>query len=108
MERIKKYGKQSEKLGDLQLELLDLEPAVSSDEIEAEVASGPLGEAEQNASSAAEQQQKSASRIRGATSYRRIWSGSKRSLPARPASAYAASAAPRRASSATKRPRCWA
>jgi len=42
MERIKKYGTQSEKLSDLQLELLDREPAVSSDEIETEAASGPL------------------------------------------------------------------
>jgi transposase len=47
LERIKKYGKQSETLSDLQLELLDCEPAVSSDEIETEVASGPLPEAEQ-------------------------------------------------------------
>jgi hypothetical protein len=47
MERIHKYGKQSEKLSDLQLQLLDLEPAVSSDEIETEIASGPLPEAEQ-------------------------------------------------------------
>ena len=46
MERIRKYGKQSEKLSDLQLQLLDLEPAVSSDEIETEVASGPLPEVE--------------------------------------------------------------
>jgi uncharacterized coiled-coil protein SlyX len=46
LERIRKYGKQSEKLSDLQLQLLDLEPAVSSDEIETEVASGPLPEAE--------------------------------------------------------------
>jgi len=30
LERIKKYGKQSEKLSDLQLQLLDIEPAVSS------------------------------------------------------------------------------
>src|SRR5664279_4591744 len=37
LERIKKYGKQSEKLSDLQLKLLDLEPAVSSDEIRAEI-----------------------------------------------------------------------
>jgi transposase len=61
LERIKKYGKQSEKLSDLQLELLDREPAVSSEEIETEIASGPLSEEqqeEQNASSAAEQQQK--------------------------------------------------
>lgn len=42
LERIRKYGKQSEKLSDLQLALLDLEPAVSSDEIESEIASGPL------------------------------------------------------------------
>jgi transposase len=61
MERIHKYGKQSEKLSDLQLELLDREPAVSSEEIETEIASGPLSDVqqeEQNASSAAEQQQK--------------------------------------------------
>ena len=58
LERIKKYGKQSEKLSDLQLELLDREPAVSSDEIETEIASGPLSEGEQNASSAAQHQQK--------------------------------------------------
>ena len=38
LERIRKYGKQSEKLSDLQLQLLDLEPAVSSDEIKAEIA----------------------------------------------------------------------
>jgi len=47
LERISKYGKQSEKLSDLQLELLDLEPAVSSYEIETEAAAGPLPEAEQ-------------------------------------------------------------
>ncbi len=58
LERIKKYGKQSEKLSDLQLELLDLEPAVASDEIETEAASGPLPEDEQNAPLAAQQQQK--------------------------------------------------
>jgi transposase len=56
LERIRKYGKQSEKLSDLQLQLLDLEPAVSSDEIECEVASGPLSE-EQNAPAAAAQSQ---------------------------------------------------
>ena len=33
---IAKYGKASEKLSDLQLELLELEPAVSSEEVEAE------------------------------------------------------------------------
>ncbi len=47
LERISKYGKQSEKLSDLQLELLDLEPAVSSDEIETEAAAGPLPDSEQ-------------------------------------------------------------
>jgi len=61
LERIRKYGKQSETLSDLQLELLDLEPAVSSDEIASEAARGPLSDEpheEQNASSAAQQQQK--------------------------------------------------
>jgi transposase len=44
LERIKTYGKQSEKLSDLQLKLLDLEPAVSSDEVEGEIERGPLPE----------------------------------------------------------------
>jgi transposase len=44
MERIRKYGKPSEKLSDLQLELLDHEPAVSSEEIESEAVGGPLSE----------------------------------------------------------------
>jgi transposase len=44
LERIKKYGRQSEKLSDLQLRLLDLEPAVSSGEITAEIERGPLPE----------------------------------------------------------------
>ncbi len=47
LERIQKYGKQSEKLTDLQLDLLDHEPAVSSEEIESEAAAGPLPEPEQ-------------------------------------------------------------
>jgi hypothetical protein len=42
LERIQKYGKQSEKLFDLQLQLLDLEPGVSSVEIEAESQREPL------------------------------------------------------------------
>lgn len=46
LERVKKYGKASEKLTDLQLELLDHEPAVSSEEIETEAAAGPLPEPE--------------------------------------------------------------
>jgi transposase len=41
-ERIARYGKHSEKLSDLQLELLDLEPAVSSDEVEAESGREPI------------------------------------------------------------------
>lgn len=41
-ERVARYGKRSEKLSDLQLQLLNLEPAVSGDEIEAEIAAGPL------------------------------------------------------------------
>lgn len=44
LERIRKYGKQSEKLSDLQLQLLDLEPAVSSEEVAAESLRGPLPE----------------------------------------------------------------
>ena len=42
LERIRKYGKPSERLSDLQLELLDREPAVSSDEVQAEAERGPL------------------------------------------------------------------
>lgn len=47
LERIQKYGRQSEKLTDLQLDLLDHEPAVSSEEIESEAAAGPLPEPEE-------------------------------------------------------------
>ena len=45
LERIRKYGKQSEKLSDLQLQLLDLEPAVSGEEVAGEVERGPLADA---------------------------------------------------------------
>ena len=51
LERIKKYGKQSEKLSDLQLELLDGEPAVASEEIATEAAAGPLPQPEPEKSS---------------------------------------------------------
>ena len=44
LERIKKYGLRSEKLSDLQLKLLDLEPGVSSDEVLGEIESGLLPE----------------------------------------------------------------
>ena len=40
--RIAKYGNRSETLSDLQLELLDLEPGVSSDEVAVESERGPL------------------------------------------------------------------
>lgn len=44
LERIRRYGKRSEKLSDLQLTLLDLEPGVSAEEIEAESLREPLAE----------------------------------------------------------------
>src|SRR5664280_2331857 len=44
LERMKKYGLRSEKLSDLQLQLLDLEPAVSGDEGQGEIERGPLPE----------------------------------------------------------------
>ena len=42
LERIARYGKRSETLSDLQLELLDLEPGVSREEVEAESQREPL------------------------------------------------------------------
>src|ERR1019366_2739293 len=45
LERIKTYGKRSENLSDLQLQLLDIEPGVSTDEIKAEIERGPLPDA---------------------------------------------------------------
>lgn len=48
-QRIEKYGKRSETLSDLQLELLDLEPGVSSEEVEAESQGEPLPPAVSNA-----------------------------------------------------------
>ena len=42
LERIKKYGAQSETLSSLQLELLDSEPGVSGEEVEAEATREPL------------------------------------------------------------------
>ena len=44
LERIRKYGLRSEKLSQLQLQLLDLEPAVSGDEVQGEIERGPLPE----------------------------------------------------------------
>ena len=57
-ERIQKYGKRSEKLSDLQLELLDSEPGVTSDEIEAESTRDPITE---SLASPAEEQSSSTS-----------------------------------------------
>jgi len=45
LERIRQFGKQSEKLSDLQLELLADEPGVSSEEVAGEVERGPLPDA---------------------------------------------------------------
>lgn len=45
LQRIAKYGAGSEKLSDAQLELLDHEPGVSREEVAAEAARPPLGEA---------------------------------------------------------------
>jgi transposase len=42
LERIARYGKRSETLSDLQLELLDLEPGVSSEEVQAESEREPI------------------------------------------------------------------
>src|ERR1700752_2174442 len=42
LDRIARYGKRSETLSDLQLQLLDLEPGVSSEEVEAESQREPI------------------------------------------------------------------
>jgi len=76
LERIKKYGVRSERLSDLQLELLDLEPGVSSEDVQGEIERGPLPE-----SSASNQRAISRLRSSGvpariilaATSCLRIW-----------------------------------
>jgi len=51
LERIRKYGSRSEKLSDLQLELLTCEPGVSSEEVAGEVERGPLPDASASAQS---------------------------------------------------------
>jgi transposase len=58
LERIKKYGLRSEKLSDLQLQLLDLERAVSGDEVQGEIERGPLPESTE-ANNAADKQRRS-------------------------------------------------
>jgi hypothetical protein len=57
LERVKKYGKQSEKLSDLQLQLLDLEPGVSSDEVQSEIERGPLPASNQESDKPTDKQQ---------------------------------------------------
>jgi hypothetical protein len=103
LERIKKYGKQSEKLSDLQLKLLDLEPAVSSDEIKAEIERGPLPE-----STESDKPTSSGSRQNhpGRNELPALWNASTRSSPARPSSAPAASAVAIPRLSATKFRKC--
>ena len=61
LERIARYGKRSETLSDLQLQLLDLEPGVSSEEVAAET----------QASRQAETTQPSCARGAGGCLYRR-------------------------------------
>jgi hypothetical protein len=106
LERIRKYGKQREKLGDLQLELLDYEPAVSSDELETEVASGPLPAAAQEKTG--ETPRRKNKQHPGRNELPAHLERIKRSSPARPSSADAASAAPRPGSLDMKPPKCSA
>jgi transposase len=50
LDRIARYGRRSETLSDLQLQLLDLEPGVSSEEVEAESEREPLQQTAQDKS----------------------------------------------------------
>jgi len=56
--RIAKYGKASEKLSDLQLELLELEPGVSSEEVQAESERESLPESDKPAEESAHQKKR--------------------------------------------------
>jgi len=96
LERIKKYGKQSEKLSDLQLNLLDLEPAVSSDEIKQRSNVARSRNRPQPTSNGTV-----ARIIPAATNCLRLWNVSTRSSHARPSFALAASAVAIPRSSAT-------
>ena len=103
--RIAKYGKASEKLSDLQLNLLELEPGVSSEEVEAESQREPLvtppdALQEQSTPKAT---RKHPSNVRRCP---RICLASKRSSSARPISASAADAAKRLRSSVMKSVKC--
>jgi hypothetical protein len=105
LERIRKYGKQSVKLSDLQLQLLDLEPAVSSEEVAAE---SSAARCRSRPRTAIRPTRNSATGriIRAATSCPRILNGSTRSSLVRPSFAVAASAVPIRRSSVTKFRKC--
>jgi hypothetical protein len=103
LEWIAKYGKHSETLSDLQLELLDLEPGVSGEEVAAESERAPVAPRHRLTRLKASR----GASIPGARRCLRIWSGWSRSLPARRSNAPAPSATKRRRSSATSRPRCW-
>jgi transposase len=91
-EPIVKYGKRSETLSDLQLELLDLEPGVSSEEVEAESEREPILP---KTPDKAERRPRNRHPV-SVRRCRRIWNVSNRSWPARLNSADAASAAKRR------------
>jgi transposase len=62
LQRIARYGKRSEKLSDLQLELLDLEPGVSSEEVEAESERGLIAAPEDQQQDKPEDQPQSKAR----------------------------------------------
>jgi hypothetical protein len=83
-----------------------LRAGVSSDEIETEIASGPLPAASQEKTGETPRRKKSS--IQDGMSFPRICNASKRLSPARPSSADAASAASRPGSLDTKPPKCSA
>ena len=93
LQRIEKYGPGSEKLSDLQLELLELEPGVSSIEVEAESQRGQL-----------DLPLKKRASIPGARSCQLILPGSNRSSPVPLHNVSALSAAKTRWSLAMKVP----
>ena len=107
LERIARYGKRSETLSDLQLELLDLEPGVSSEEIEAESNREPITTSADGENT--DERSPSPSPVASIPAVRRfprISSVSIKSLSALQRIASAAGVADRPRSSATKRRRC--
>ena len=77
LELIHRYGPKSEKLSDNQLQLLDLEPGVSAEEVEAESRREPLPAA--CPATTAKSKDKS---IRDGRNFRRIFCGSNALFPA--------------------------